>query len=232
MARRFSAIFSLGSKHLDTNNNVSRPQSALNPGSCDVDPSPSAVLPSHRSTPDLRVVTSSSQMSIQHLQAATGLSPMDTSRLSPRFSPAISPPLPGLEEEEAPSPSLLPSPQFLQKPIPQQIESPGGSRPQSRAATPRSRRVSRDSSAPNSRAVSPAKFRASSPTGEQSKALKRRSWLPGSRAREESQSDEIIGSHSDESWIVTPQAQQRLYYDLIPLVNFRKVNASLLTTVI
>ena len=224
MAKRLSSIFSLGSNNSDSSSNVSRPRSAFNPGGAADHHLPSPQLTSHKSTPDLRVGASSSQADAEHLQAAMRAPPMDTSRLSPHFSPTMSPPLPGLEED---GPLLSPLPQALRKPIPQQSESPDGSRPQSRIRTPGSRSPSRDGSVPHSQAASPATFRPVTPTGDQSKSSKRKSWLPGSRGKPESQSDEMNGIYGNESWIITPQAQHKLRYDLVPLVNFQKVIVSL-----
>lgn len=224
MAKRISSIFQLGSKNPDHNDDVSRPRSAILPGGVAEDYLQSAQWTLNKSTPDLRVGTSLDHPSGGLFQAVNRASPIDPSKLSPRFSPAMAPPLPGLEEEEGLA-LLQPPPQMLRKPMPQQTGSPRSSRPQSRADTPGNRGASRDGFAPNSRAASPSKGRPSTPIGEQIKSFKRGSWLPGSRGREESQSEEIERSPGNESWIVTPQTERRLRYDLAPLANFQKVGA-------
>ena len=226
MAKRISSIFQLGSKKPDHNDDVSRPRSAMLPGGVAEDHLQSAQWTLNKSTPDLRVGTSLDHPSAGLFQAVNRASPIDPFRLSPRFSPAMAPPLPGLEEEEGLA-LLQPPPQILRKPMPQQTGSPGSSRPQSRADMPGNRGASRDGSAPNSRAASPSKGRPSTPIGEQIKSFKRASWLPGSRGREESQSEEIGLSPGDGSWIVTPQTEHRLRYDLAPLANFQKVGTLL-----
>lgn len=225
MARRLSSILSLGSKHSDTSSDASRRRSSFYPSDPSGDHPPSATLTPHKSTPDLTLDMATRQSSFEQLQAMTRSPPTDASRLSPRFGPAMSTPLPGLEED---SPMPLPPPHIPRKPIPQQTGSPGSSRPQSRGAIPGSRAASREGSAPNSRAASPAKFRPLTPTGEQSLFSKRRSWMPSSRGRAESQSeaqhDIMQGQFGDESWIVTPQTQHTLRYDLAPLASFQKVH--------
>ena len=226
MARRLSSIFSLGSNNSENSNNSngSRPLSSVNPDRPARELSQAQLA--RRSTPDLRPNTPASRFhDTQHLQAARRTPPLDTSRLSPQVAALNSAPLPALDEDG----DLL-CPKFLPKPPPQQVTySPIGSRPASRGSggtgsrapsRDRFRAPSRDGSAPHSRAASPAKFRPSTPTND-GKLSKRMSWLPG-RGRSESQSS-TNGMPGNSAWIVTPQTQDKLHYDLGPLINFQKV---------
>ena len=218
MARRISSIFSMGSSSSDTNTNSSLPHSTDNPAHAANGRPPSAQLTSARSTPDLRPNTPSSRFQdAQQLHNARRTPPIDTSRLSPRAGP-LTAPLPSLEEDGG-----LLSPQVLRKPIPQQAGSPGGSRPVSRNSGPGSSASSRDGTGPDSRRASPARLRPTTPTSEQSKHLKRRTWLPGSRGKSGSEDGNTDGISGSASWIITPQLQDSIRYDLAPLVNFQKV---------
>ena len=222
MARRLSSIFSMGSNSSDATSNGSRPRSAFNPDYPASDHLPSAQLTSPKSTPDLRPSTPSSRFQdAQQLYTARRTPPIDTSRPSPRFGPLTSP-LPSLEEDGG-----LPSPLFLRKPVPQQAASPVSSRPVSRNSGPGSSASSRDGTRPQSRTASPAKLRPNTPTSEQSKLSKRRTWLPGSKGKPGSEDSDISGMSGSASWIITPRQQDSLRYDLVPLANFQKVKVSI-----
>lgn len=224
MAKRLSSIFSLGSNNSEasSHSSKSRPRSVFTADQVPADHLPSALLTSPRSTPDLRPSTLSSRFQdAQLLQYARRAPPGDPSRLSPHVGPVISSALPSLDEDDG-----LLAPPFPRKPLPQQTGSPDGSRPVSRSSRPGSRAPSRDGMAPHSRTSSPTKLRLATPTGEQSRLSKRRSWLPGSRGRPEADSAGIDGASGNAAWILTPVTQDKLHYDLTPMINFQKVGGS------
>lgn len=214
MARRIPSIFSLGSNRSDHSSDVPRPLSSFDP-----DRPPKdfyAVHLERNSTPDLRRFTPSpSAQSLHSSQLSNELPSTDMQFLS----------VPGIIDG---GPQFLQPPQLL-KPLPHPLDYPGGSRLLRGANGSDGRPVSRDSSSrgsstagsiSGSRSTSPSHIQPVATTNE-SRASKRRSWLP-TKSRAES-IDESQDVHSARAWIMTSDPRDKIDYDLSTLLNFQKV---------
>ncbi len=199
-AKRLSSIFSLGSNSTIPETSVasSHTSSSRHPSKASRGASPTrspARLP-YLST-DIRGSTSTPNLRNGH--SPTHQSPFLTPTLEPGRS-------------STPDDARLFQPLDTLKPLPNRIDSPGTSRPSSRA-----------SSRGGSRPASPIKFRPWTPNQEQRQLSKRRSWLPGRSSRPESQDAGAMGI--PQAWILTAAPQEKPAYDLLPLANFQKVNS-------
>lgn len=200
-AKRLSSIFSLGSSSTISETSVASSQtsSSRHPSKASRGASPTrspARLP-YLST-DFRVSTSTPNLPNGH--SPTHQSPFLTPTLDSGRS-------------STPDDIRLIQPLDTLKPLPNRIDSPGASRPSSRA-----------SSRGGSRPASPIKFRPWTPNQEQRQLSKRRSWLPGRSSRPESQDAGALGI--PQAWILMAVPQERPAYDLLPLMNLQKVSKS------
>ena len=195
-AKRLSSIFSLASNTSGVSEKSgvsSNTSSTRHPSKASRDSSPgrhtqlSSDIRISTSTPDLR----------------NGIS---ETHQSPAFTPTLS------SARSSTPDGLRPmlEPLDTLKPLPNRIDSPGTSRPTSRA-----------SSRGGSRPASPTKFRPWTPTQEQKHLSKRKSWLPGRSSRPESQDGSALGL--PQSWTVTAASKEKVPYNPLPLANFQKV---------
>lgn len=197
-AKRLSSLFSLGSSSTISESSVASSHTGSSRHPSKASRGASPARLPYLST-DIRVSTSTPNLQNGH--SPTHQSPFLTPTLDSGRSPT-------------PDDTRLFQPSDTLKPLPNRIDSPGASRPSSRA-----------SNRGGSRPASPIKLRPWTPTQEQRQLSKRRSWLPGRSSRPESQDAGALGV--PQAWILMAVPQERSTYDLLPLINFQKVNESI-----
>lgn len=206
-AKRLSSIFSLGSNSTisETSGASSHTSSSRQPSKASRGASParSPTRSPTRSSARLPYLSTDIRGSSSTPNLPNGHSP---THQSPFLTPTLDP-----VRSSTPDDARLFQPLDTLKPLPNRIDSPGAS--------------SRASSRGGSRPASPIKFRPWTPNQEQRQLSKRRSWLPGRSSRPESQDAGALGI--PQAWILMAVPQEKPTYDLLPLINFQKVNQSI-----
>lgn len=199
-SKRMSSLFSIGSTSSERSGASSNTSESLHPNKASRDSSP-ANLP--QLSTDLRVSASNPDLRNERTP---------TKSASPgRLTPTLRPTTP-IE------PGNLLSQMDPVRDSSQRSMSPGG--------RPNSGPASRPGSRANSRTSSPTKFFRPLTPSQETKLSKRRSWLPGKTRPE---SHDGVGEML-RAWLLDPDQQESIKYDLAPLANFRRVGSVVLSS--